>query len=184
MFKWSFVWAYGRPWVRPAAPNYCHLKKTLQGSFCMKGSPNPNPCDLPAPLHMLIQGGSAWGSQKSAVTGKLTELAKEYGLCSISSAMTAIAALCMENSSTNHISYHIGVDCRNQSKAKSPRNKDLPDLSESQKSILSSEVRRARMDNTPVITFIDEVSLMTTINLGQSSNDAGRSKAWLLGPLY
>ena len=129
---------------------------------------------------MLILGGP--GSGKSAVTRKLTQLAKQYDLCSISSAMTAVAALCMENATTNHSAYHIGVNRRSKSTARGPRNQDLPKLSQSQTRIFTSKVRRSLEDGTPVITFIDEVSLMTAITLGHVIQRYREIEGLLIGP--
>lgn len=141
---------------------------------------DPDIRDLPSPPHMLIQGGP--GSGKSAVTRKLTQLAKQYQLCSISSAMTAVAALNMENATTNHSAYHIAVDRRTKKKARGPRNQDLPPMTESQKRIFASKVKRSLDDGTPVITFIDEVSLMTAITLGHVIQRYKETKDLLIGP--
>jgi hypothetical protein len=114
---------------------------------------------------MLIQGGP--GSGKSAVTRRLTQLAKTYELSSISSAMTAVAALNMENASTYHSAYHVTVDRRKKNKKSSrPRNANLQPMSPRQMRIFSSKLKHALEDGTPVITFIDEVSLSTAITLG------------------
>ena len=130
---------------------------------------------------MLIQGGP--GSGKSEVTRKLTQLAKDYGLCSVSSAMTAVAALGMTNATTNHSAYHIAVDRKKRKNmSKGPRNRNLPDMSRSQKRIFSSKVKRALDDNTPVITFIDEVSLMTAITLGHVIQRYREIEGLIIGP--
>ena len=143
--------------------------------------PNPQPEDLPPPPHMLIQGGP--GSGKSAVTRKLTQLAKKYQLSSISSAMTAVAALNMDSASTNHSAYHIGVDRRNKNKsARRSRNCNLPNLSVSQKRIFTSKLRRALTDGTPVVTFLDEVSMCTAITLGHIIQRYREVENLIIGP--
>ena len=96
--------------------------------------------------------------------------------------MTAVAALCMENAITNHSAYHIGVDRRKKNKAKRPRNQDLPKMSQSQTRIFTSKVKRSLDDGTPVITFIDEVSLMTAITLGHVIQRYREIKGLIIGP--
>ena len=156
------------------------FEKYCKAVSAWRAAPDPDPQDLPAPPHMLIQGGP--GSGKSAVTRKLTQLAKQHNMCSISSAMTAVAALCMENASTNHSAYHIGVNRQTKTKAKKPRNINLPKMSASQKRIFSSKVKRALEDGTPIITFIDEVSLMTAITLGHVIQRYREIEGLIIGP--
>lgn len=170
----SFRWSDQQVQIIAIFEKYC------KAVAAWRALPNPSVEDLPAPPHMLIQGGP--GSGKSAVTRKLTQLAKHYDLCSISSAMTAVAALCMENAITNHSAYHIGVDRRKKNKAKRPRNQDLPKLSQSQTRIFTSKVKRSLDDGTPVITFIDEVSLMTAITLGHVIQRYREIKGLIIGP--
>jgi hypothetical protein len=154
-----FVWSIQQLQTIAVFEKYC------KAIAAWRAMPNKHIENLPPPPHMLIHGGP--GSGKSAVTRKLTRLADEYGLCSISSAMTAVAALCMENATTNHSAYHIGVDRRKRSKASKPRNVNLPNLSDgSPLRIFTSKFKKALEDGTPVVTFVDEVSLMTAITLG------------------
>ena len=164
----SFQWSSQQLQIITIFENYCKAVAAWRAL--------PSPCidDLPALPHMLILGGP--GSGKSAVTRKLTQLAKQYDLCSISSAMTAVAALCMENATTNHSAYHIGVNRRSKSTARGPRNQDLPKLSQSQTLIFTSKVRRSLEDGMPVITFIDEVSLMMQSHWAMSPNCSEKSR--------
>ena len=170
----NFQWSVQQQQIITAFEKYC------QAVSAWRALHDPDPRDLPAPPHMMIQGGP--GSGKSEVTRKLTQLAADYKLCSVSSAMTAVAALCMKNATTNHSAYHIAVDRSKQKKAKGPRNKDLQGLSKSQKRIFSSKVRRALEDNTPVVTFIDEVSLMTAITLGHVIQRYREIEGLIIGP--
>ena len=170
----SFQWSHQQLQIIAIFERYC------KAIAAWRALPNPTIDDLPAPPHMLIQGGP--GSGKSAVTRKLTQLAKQYDLCSISSAMTAVAALCMENATTNHSAYHIAVDSLNKQKAARPRNQDLPAMSQSQTRIFTSKVKRSLEDGTPVITFIDEVSLMTAITLGHVIQRYREIKGLIIGP--
>jgi len=170
----SFQWSSQQLQIITIFENYC------KAVAAWKALPSRCTDDLPAPPHMLIQGGP--GSGKSAVTRKLTQLAKQYDLCSISSAMTAVAALGMENATTNHSAYHIAVNRKSKSTARGPRNQDLPKLSQSQTRIFRSKVRRSLEEGTPVITFIDEVSLMPTITLGHVIQRYREIDGLLIGP--
>ena len=171
----SFVWSIQQLQTITVFEKYC------KAIAAWRAMPDKNIENLPPPAHMLIHGGP--GSGKSAVTRKLTRLADQYGLCSISSAMTAVAALCMENATTNHSAYHIGVDRRKQSKASKPRNVNLPNLSpDSQLRIFTSKFRRALEDGTPVVTFVDEVSLMTAITLGHMMKRYREIPDLIVGP--
>ena len=155
----SFVWSVQQLQIINVFENYC------KAVAAWKHLPSRNAQNLPPPPHMLIQGGP--GSGKSAVTRRLTQLAKTYELSSISSAMTAVAALNMENASTYHSAYHVTVDRRKKNKKSSrPRNANLQPMSPRQMRIFSSKLKHALEDGTPVITFIDEVSLSTAITLG------------------
>ena len=155
----SFVWSIQQLKIINVFENYC------KAVAAWKHLPNRNAQNLPSPPHMLIQGGP--GSGKSAVTRRLTQLAKTYQLSSISSAMTAVAALNMENASTYHSAYHVTVDRRKKNaKSSRPRNANLQPMSPRQERIFSSKLKHALEDGTPVITFIDEVSLSTAITLG------------------
>ena len=170
----NFQWSVQQQQIIATFEKYCRAVSAW------RALPNPDPRDLPAPPHMMIQGGP--GSGKSEVTRKLTQLAADYKLCSVSSAMTAVAALCMKNATTTHSAYHIAVDRNKRKKATGPRNKDLQGLSQSQTRIFSSKVKRALDDNTPVITFIDEVSLMTAITLGHVIQRYREIEGLIIGP--
>ena len=155
----SFVWSFQQLQIINVFEQYC------KQVAAWKHLPNRNTENLPSPPHMLIQGGP--GSGKSAVTRRLTQLAKTYQLSSISSAMTAVAALNMENASTYHSAYHVIPDRRKKGvKSTRPRNANLQTMSSRQERIFASKLKHALDDGTPVITFIDEVSLSTAIILG------------------
>ena len=102
-------------------------------------------------------------------------------LTSISSAMTAVAALNMDGASTNHSAYHIAVDRRSKSN-KRPRNANLANMSQSQRKIFASKLRLAIADGTPVITFLDEVSLTTAITLGHMLQRYHEIDNLIIGP--
>ena len=169
----NFLWSEQQLQIIHKFESYC------KAVAAWRTSPSPLPQNLPAPPHMLIQGGP--GSGKSAVTRKLTKLAKQYALSSISSAMTAVAALNMDGASTNHSAYHIAVDRRSKSN-KRPRNANLANMSQSQRKIFASKLRLAIADGTPVITFLDEVSLTTAITLGHMLQRYHEIDNLIIGP--
>ena len=93
------------------------------------------------------------------------------------------SALNMDSASTNHSAYHICVDRRNKNNtARRSRNCNLPNLSVSQKRIFTSKLRRALTDGTPVVTFLDEVSMCTAITLGHIIQRYREVENLIIGP--
>ena len=121
---------------------------------------------LPPAPNMLITGGPGCG--KSEVTRELTRLLNEFEISSLSSAMTGVAAVNMMNGATTHSVYGLKERGRkSQRQPSSSTNKELGPLSDAKKRILSSKIARSLQDGTPVVTIIDEVSMLTAITIGQ-----------------
>ena len=152
----NFLWSPAQQACISAVTAYC------QAIVAWKASPAPDPANLPNPPRMLILGPP--GSGKSALTKELTRLVNEAGMSSISSAMTAVASRQMSNGGTCHSRYTLTVN--KNKKQKSTRNMNLPLLSPLKKRILCSKMTSSLAEGLPVVTVIDEVSMMTAATLG------------------
>jgi hypothetical protein len=127
---------------------------------------NRTEANLPTAPNILITGGPGCG--KSEVTRELTRLLNEYGISSLSSAMTGVAAINMTNGETTHSIYTLRERGKKARRGpKSGGNKALKLLSDHKKRILASKVARSLEDGTPIVTIIDEVSMLPAITLGQ-----------------
>jgi hypothetical protein len=137
----------------------CYLEQvTVWHAKGQESPPPPPPC-------ILILGGP--GSGKSALTRELNTMFKEHNLSSLSCAMMAVAASNMSNASTIHSMFNFSVDRSKKKNKKREKNTFLKRISSQQMRIFRSRIEQGLTDGTPIATFIDEVSMLTPVCLGQ-----------------
>ena len=120
---------------------------------------------IPAPPNIMISGGP--GSGKSCLTRERTRLIKEHQLSVLSSAMMAVAAGNMMGGRTVHSLYNISVDRSTNKKKKKEQNVFLKEISGKKTRLFRSRIEKGLSDRTPIATIIDEISMLSTIRLGQ-----------------
>ena len=103
---------------------------------------------------------------KSQLTRELTRLLQEHNLSSLSSAVMAVAASNMTNTGTICSVYNFAVD-RTKSKRRKEKNVFLNPISDDQMRLFRSRIQQGLNDSTPITTIIDEISMLSPIQLGQ-----------------